>query len=129
MTFTFVLHPTTIVKISIIIEHFPFSLLIVAIPKSFISVIVHKIISSPSMLLVLHPFTIIFFSIRECINSFPLTFTFYILSFIDISVLKYGFAFSIWSTAFQVPGVYSAVFKRICPYFKFLSLYGHYRTG
>ena len=64
-----------------------------------------------TVLLVLIPMSYIFFSITEYICTLSFTFSFYILTFVCISILKNCFAFSIWTTSFQLSSIFCSIFK------------------
>ena len=95
------------------IIHCSFTMLIILIPHTVVTVIIHKVINTFTMLLVLKPLTFVFFSIREHINSESFTFSFYILPFVGITVLKDCLSFAIRLASLHLSRIDAAILKSI----------------
>ena len=85
------------------------SLLIITIPHSLVSIIVHKPECTKTMLLVLKPLAFIFLAIRKGINTLSLTLTFDIFSFKDITILEDGTALALWLSCLHLSLVLSTI--------------------
>ena len=95
------------------IIHCSFTMLIILIPHTVVTVVIHKIIDTFSMLLILEPLSFVFFSIGKHINSISFTFPLHIFSFKDITVFKDCFSFSIRFSSFHFSRIDTAILKSI----------------
>ena len=84
-------------------------MLIVAKPQSHILVVVHEKESALAMLLVLKPFALIFFTVREGIYPISLALAFDIIPFVEVAVLVGGLAFAVGLARHHFTLIYTAV--------------------
>ena len=115
LTFTLVIYPIA----SVIVVHSTFAMLVILIPHTVITVIIHKIIDTSAVLLVLKPLTVILFTVGKSVNAIPFTLSFNVLAFIDITVFKYRLSLSVGFASFHFTGIYGTILKRMRPYFYF----------
>ena len=74
------------------------------------------------MLLVLIPLSFVFFSVGELIYTVSLTFSFYVFTFIGVSVFEHGFAFTMWFAGSYFAVILCTVFELVCTYLQCLRL-------
>ena len=95
------------------IIHCSFTMLIILIPHTVVTVVIHKIIDTFSMLLILEPLSFVLFSVRKHINTISFTFPLHIFTFKDITVFENRFSFSVRFSPFHFSCIDTAILKSI----------------